>query len=162
MHSETAMTKQSDFEFFLGILLDATRRLGTHYFQLPVAGAEDPIFRERVYCYELYHLVREAMPHDCPYVLDGEVDKGGHPLLRKEIGPLKPDFIVHIPGTMDANLAVVEVKPLGASRENIVKDVETLKRFLDKADYFKAVHLVYGNGTEDDIRSFEEIHARGL
>jgi len=36
------------------ILQDATAAIGREYFLLPIHGA-DPVYRERVYCYELYH-----------------------------------------------------------------------------------------------------------
>jgi hypothetical protein len=51
---------------------------------------------------------------DFPFSLGGEVDKGGHPHFKN--GPYakaKPDFLVHVPGTMEANLACIEVKPFG-------------------------------------------------
>lgn len=140
-----------DFEGFLGLLREATRRVEAHYFQLPVAGAEAPIYRERVYCYELYHRLRQVMPNEWPYVLGGEVDKGGHPIIREGVGEAKPDFIVHVPGSMDRNLAVVEVKPVTSGQGAIVKDVRTLTRFTALAGYFGGVYLVYGSG---DIKRF--------
>ena len=146
-----------DFEIFLDILLRATERIEAHYFQLPIAGSEEPIYRERVYCYELYHRIRECTPNDYAYVLDGEVDKAGHPILRQETGRLKPDFIVHVPGTMDRNLAIVEVKPINADNGSIQKDAQTLRLFLERAQYFKAVYLVYGVGTPKEFGNFPHI-----
>ena len=75
---------QKDFETFLNLLIQATERVEGHYFQLLVAGSEAPIYRERVYCYELYHRMRECMSENFPYVLDGEVDKVAHP-IRDEL-----------------------------------------------------------------------------
>lgn len=148
---------EKDFTTFLDILLRATERIEAHYFQLPIAGSEEPIYRERVYCYELYHRIRECMPDDYGYVLDGEVDKAGHPILRQETGALKPDFIVHVPGTMDRNLAVVEVKPINADNKSIRKDAQTLRLFLERAQYFKAVSLVYGDGMHKEFAKFPYI-----
>ena len=48
-------------ERFLKLLIEATARVPLHYFQLPVAEREDPIYRERVYCYELYHQLRTLL-----------------------------------------------------------------------------------------------------
>ena len=104
------MSIESYFEYFIECLIEATGKIESHYFQLPVAGDERPIFRERVYCYELYHQLRCTLVDDFPYVLDGEVDKAGHPILRTELGAKKPDFIVHMPGQMDQNLVVIEVR----------------------------------------------------
>jgi len=87
-------------------LLDASGRLSQEYFQLSVAG-EELQYRERVYCYELYHLWRCNWSNQFPFSLSGEVDKQNHPVIRRKV---KPDYLVHIPGQM-ANLLVMEVKP---------------------------------------------------
>jgi len=88
------MGKERDFEKFVGILKEATSRIEHEYFLLPVAGHEDVIYRERVYCYELYHRMREVFEEcEFPYSLAGEVDKNGHPIIYKKIGGLKPDII---------------------------------------------------------------------
>ncbi|MFQ5540503.1 MAG: hypothetical protein ACE5FB_08865 [Candidatus Binatia bacterium] len=57
---------EEDFEDFLHLLLTATGGLEPHYFLFHVAGAEDVIHRERVYCYGLYHRIRECMPNRYP------------------------------------------------------------------------------------------------
>ena len=61
-------------DWFTGILREATARVAPDYFLLPVHGAPS-VYRERVYCYELYHQMRLLWPGDCPYRLNGEVDK---------------------------------------------------------------------------------------
>ena len=81
-------------------LQQSTAAIEAGYFQLRVAGGDAPIYRERVYCYELYHQMRLCWPKEgCPFVLNGEVDKGGHPIL----GPMGlggiPDFLVTDPAT---------------------------------------------------------------
>jgi len=139
------MNFESDFGYFMGRLMEAATRIDSHYFQIPVAGVERPIFRERVYCYELYHQLRGVLGDDFPYKLDGEVDKGGHPIIRPALGAKKPDFIVHVPMQMDQNLVVIEVKPINARRRDIKGDIETLRKFLDKAEYYRAIMLIYGN-----------------
>jgi len=136
---------ESDLREFLEMLYQATARIERHYFQLPIAGEEDPVYRERVYCYELYHRIRQVIPPDYPSVLNGEVDKAGHPLIRDEIGSAKPDFVVHVPGVMHRNLAVVEVKPITAHDDDIRDDLRKLRLFRERAYYLGAVYLVYGN-----------------
>src|SRR5208283_4747370 len=117
-------------------------------FDLPVAGGENPIYRERVYCYELYHRLRLALPADFPYALNGEIDKRAHPLLRLVIGNLKPDFVVHVPGGMDRNLSVLEVKSSTCALDEFREDLEHLTLFLTKAQYFSAIALVFGQCSE--------------
>jgi hypothetical protein len=143
--------KKKDFDRFIDCLKKAGAKIEQHYFQLPVAGKEEPIYRERVYCYELYHQLRNALGDDFPYKLDGEVDKKGHPVIRLTLGPKKPDFIVHKPGKMDRNLVVIEVKPITVKDRinELRKDLKTLQGFLDKAKYYRAIMLIYSNGEQD-------------
>ena len=64
-------------ERFIEHLCDATARIPWQYFQLPVFGKEEPIYRQRVYCYELYHQLRMLLDEDAAiagYVLSGEID----------------------------------------------------------------------------------------
>lgn len=148
------MGKERDFERFVEILKEATSRIEKEYFLLPVAGQKDAIYRERVYCYEFYHRLRDVFKeYGFQYSVAGEVDKKVHPILHKKIGALKPDIIVHIPGTMEKNLVVVEVKSIKADSSDIKKDLKSLIKFLKKAEYFRAVHLVWG-GTEEEIKKY--------
>lgn len=136
--------KEKDFQFFIQCLREAIKNVDAHYFQLPIAG-DDPTYRERVYCYELYHQLRCILGSGFPYKLHGEVDKRGHPIIRNS---KKPDFIIHKPGYME-NLVVIEVKPVTVRKDpsRLKKDFRTLKWFLDKnnADYYRAIMLIYGS-----------------
>ena len=132
-----------DFKVFIEGLMKAARNMDDpHYFQLPIAGREDPIFRERVYCYELYHQIRNVLGDTFPYKLDGEVDKQGHPVIP---GKKKPDFIVHVPGQMERNLAVVEVKPITVDDDGLNNDLKKLNWLIDKGKYGWAIMLIYGD-----------------
>ena len=131
-------------ENFDKIFQQATENIGIEFYKLPVAGKENPIYRERVYCYELYHQLRSRWPIETEYTLSGEVDKSGHPLIRDNgLDNKKPDFLVHKPGTME-NYLVVEVKPINADRNNIFKDLKTLTAFRRKGGYQRAILLFYG------------------
>jgi hypothetical protein len=134
-------------------LHQATANIDPQYFQLPVAGQEDPVYRERVYCYELYHQLRLLWPNDSKYVLSGEVDKSGHPLIRHNgLDNTKPDFLVHAPGNMENNLLVMEVKPVNAQRDGIKKDLQTLTAFA-RSGYTFAFYLIYGS----DDKAFKKL-----
>lgn len=122
------------------ILRDATAAVTPEYFLLPIHGA-DPVFRERVYCYELYHQMRIRWPAG-PYRLNGEADKRAHPYFRRGRQP-KPDLLVHQPGTGE-NYAVIEVKSCLAVTRNIRKDLETLSVFRNQVGYQRAIYLIYG------------------
>lgn len=137
------------FQAFLSMLEDATSRIGTDYFQLPIHDA-DAMYRERVYCYELYHQLRCAFG-DFPFSLGGEVDKVGHPhFAGTRYARSKPDLLVHAPGNMNRNLAIVEVKRATASRDDIRRDLRKLKWFCNHAAYSGGVFLVYGEARNPD------------
>jgi hypothetical protein len=127
------------------ILGEAAQSIEAKYFLLPIADT-DPVPRERVYCYELYHQMRHRWPTDTRHSLNGEIDKVGHPNAN---APLKPDFIVHQPGSMDFNYAIIEVKPVQAKPGRIRKDLNTLSEF--KADWFyaRAILLIYGGSRQE-------------
>lgn len=129
------------------VLADATRSIEAGYFRLNIDGG-DPIYRERVYCYELYHQMRMHWPSGCPFYLNGEIDKSAHPILT-ELGAAyaKPDLLVHQPGYMTGNHAIIEVKSARAVSSGIRKDLNTLSLFIKKVNYQRAIYLLYG----DDI-----------
>jgi hypothetical protein len=143
------------------LILDATAGIAPQYFHLPVAGVETPKYRERVYCYELYHQIRKRWPTawQNSYSLGGEVDKGGNPATRGNVlDRTKPDFIFHIPGH-EINLLVVEVKPGNIARkgadplELISADLKKLTAFTKIGRYLSAIYLIYGGseGGKNDI-----------
>lgn len=149
------------------LIAEATAAITHEYFLLPVADAEggEPMmqYRERVYAYELYHQLRLRWPEAWPYSLAGEIDKRGHPIIRGGIlDDSKPDLLVHVPGEMARNLAVVEIKPLRPDiypreRDNFQRDMQKLIAFRD-VGYAAAILLVFGESREslDRVRA----HAR--
>jgi hypothetical protein len=138
------------------ILKDATAAISAEYFRLPIHGA-DPVYRERVYCYELYHQMRLRWPPDCVYRLNGEVDKIGHPYFQDGARP-KPDLLVHQPGHGN-NHAIIEVKSSDAAAEGIRKDLRTLSRFENEFGYKRAIYVVYGDHPDGVLARVQEYSA---
>ena len=138
--------KKQDFQEFFKCLIEALQNIESHYFQLRFAGNDELKYRERVYCYELYHQLRLLLGVDFSYKLDGELDKAGHVIIK---GRKKPDFVVHIPGQMEKNLVVMEVKSLLAIQrdiEELIEDIEKLERFIaSPVNYYRAIMLIYGS-----------------
>ncbi|MET4374829.1 hypothetical protein ABIA99_007561 [Bradyrhizobium sp. LB12.1] len=133
------------------LLASATAEIGREYFRLPIHGG-GPVYRERVYCYELYHQMRRRWPDDGPYRLNGEVDKAAHPVLsRLDASYAKPDLLVHGPGDMGRNHAIIEVKSQKATAEGIEKDIRTLSLFRRRVGYERAIYLIYGHGNLERI-----------
>lgn len=145
---------------FDSILKEATKAISSEYFQLQIAGRGDPSYRERVYCYELYHQMRLRWPEGFQYSLSGEVDKSGHPLIRgNKLDRIKPDFLVHIPGHMGNNELVMEIKPVNGKPQGIIKDLETLTAFRCKALYKRAILLFYGSGERESENLIKKVAA---
>lgn len=149
---------QEDLQEFRRLLRCATAAIDGQYFTLPVADADgdDPLlqYRERVYAYELYHQLRSRWPN-WRYSLGGEVDKRGHPIIRDGVlKNVKPDLLCHVPGSMDNNLAVIEVKALRLEAypdeaRAIGTDLEKLIEFRNMAKgYAAAFLLVFGESVE--------------
>jgi hypothetical protein len=90
--------------------------------------------------------MRQCTPTGFDYRLDGEADKSGHSIIEKYVGKVIPDFIVHIPGSMEHNLTVMEVKPIVGTKKGFIKDVNNLSKFLrPEINYYRSILLVYGN-----------------
>lgn len=128
-------------------LAAATGAIHRDYYLLPMQDS-GAAYRERTYCYELYHQMKAHWPSDltnAEYELGGEVDKAGHRwfahhTLRKR----KPDLLVHDPGDMKKNLVVIEVKAATARRAQIRTDLQKLTAFCGRGKYTRAIYLVYG------------------
>ncbi len=72
---------------FIELLKAASSKIEREYFLMPIAGSDNAIYRERVYCYELYHRLRELFDRKgFPFSLAGEVDKNGHIIIHPKIG----------------------------------------------------------------------------
>ena len=135
---------------FDNIFREATANISREYFLLPVVWSPD-IYRERVYCYELYHQLRRRWPDDCRYRLNGEIDKRGHPYFREDDWAPKPDLLVHVPGSHD-NYAVIEVKTANNLRnQEVLKDIDTLARFTQDVGYVRGIHLVFGASATETL-----------
>jgi hypothetical protein len=139
------------------ILEAATAAVDWPYFQLNIDGG-DPVFRERVYCYELYHQIRNRWPDTTKYIINGEIDKRAHPILKK-LGAdhAKPDLLVHTPGAMSGNYAIIEVKH-SLTTAGVRKDLQTLDLFVREVGYQRAIYLIYGpEASIDGVARIEAI-----
>jgi hypothetical protein len=158
---------KDNFQIFLRALLTATENIGQKYFQLPVAYREY-VYRERAYCYELYHQIREQLPSDFAYTLSGEINKAGHPFVAPYCGEIIPDFLIHIPGNMRPmdNLAIMEVKTIEGANfyqvgKDLFKDIDTINCMTSLENgYYKGIILVFGSNHEEKKRAIEAIYRK--
>ena len=52
-----------------------------------------------------------------------------------------PDLLVHVPGDINENIAIVEIKPEKKEiNSGITKDIRVLKEFIDGGDYVQGYH----------------------
>lgn len=134
------MNNQETFELFTEILLKSCSVIEPAYFSFPQSGT-DTIYRERVYAYELYHLLRVEISkyRDLDGVaLNGEVDKSG----RRDFSGEKPDMLLHCPGNMERNIAIVEIKRAnGAGFDDAINN---LKKFTSEYKYVGGIFLIFG------------------
>ncbi len=136
-----------------GVLRNATAALGELYFRLPIEAGEARLF-VRNYCYELYHQMRCLWPADCPYSLNGEIDKRWHPVIR-ELGETQVilDLLAHTPGSMEGNHAIIEVKRASTDARGIRTDLTTLIRFMrPDIHYVRDIYLIFGGVDMDMLR----------
>ena len=139
---------------FEDLLSQATALVGPAYFTLLTMDHVEPLSRERVYCYELYHQFRVAWPSEGvlkSYSINGEVDKIGHAAFAGRLCGAKPDFVVHVPGSMEHNLVTVEVKRRSATPESLREDLEKLHLMTTLGRYYRGILVVFGEPRGDTI-----------
>lgn len=136
---------------FLEQMKKALKRVNEKYIEISMYQLPNNRYRERVYCYELYHQLREILGDGYKYMLDGELSKNAHPIIEKEIGAKIPDFLVHYRSEMDHNLAIIEVKPIKSvndSISNLEEDLDKIIDFIETAEYQYGIMLIYSNGSD--------------
>ncbi|EKZ9008032.1 hypothetical protein RFA56_000011 [Vibrio alginolyticus] len=130
-------------DIFLSWFEYATKKVGSGYFG----------HAERVYCYELYHYIRDAMHHyekdNGPIggiYLHSELVKRAMTNERAkfyEVYPLDglrvPDFLFHTPGSFDNQIAAIEVKANGLSYSQLTDDLYKLAQLRQNYQYQLAI-----------------------
>lgn len=135
------------------LIYESTRAIDDYYFELPTADGSKK-WRERHYTYELYHQMRKIWLDDCPLFISGEIDKSRHNCLKElDAGEPKPDFLIHEPGNMDNNYAVMEVKTQNAEGGGIDNDMNKLQTFR-RIGYDWAIYLIFGRVLPKKLQDF--------
>lgn len=87
---------------FHELLRVATSCVDQCYFETEILGNNSQrmkVYRERIYCAELYHQMRKIWPQDGTLVLHNDYDKSGSQFFAgKSVRGVKPDFLIHTPG----------------------------------------------------------------
>lgn len=148
MNNEKMNTR---FSLMLDVLISSLREIGDEYIHFQVAGNEEPIQRERIFCGELYHQMRGLGEH-LGYMINIEPNKKRHPIIERQCGSVDPDIVVHRPGYMgpEDNLAVIEIKAsAGDLTDGIEKDLNTINCMTTiNNGYHGGVVIVFGPLTD--------------
>lgn len=145
-------------ERFITALKIATCEISDNYILLPVSYNHDPIYRERVYSYELYHQLRNHMNLGTSHVLNGEVDKRYHAdFIHEDVRNRIPDLLVHTPGDMAGNLIAVEIKSIDGVVNGARGDLLKLNGFIRETGYFQGIYLIYGDVGEEGARRLKQV-----
>jgi hypothetical protein len=131
------------------LFINGIKNITQDYYNLRTTYEPCGIVRERVFCYELYHRIRKLLETDEELnkllTLNGEIDKREH----REFDPgdqKNPDFVFHIPGKMEGNTTIIEVKgsmETDGYLEGIIKDLETISTFINKYHYLFGIITIY-------------------
>ena len=115
-------------------------------------------YRERVYCYELYHQLRMIWPERSHYILNGELDKRSHPIFQAiGINNIKPDLLIHKYESMQHNYCALEVKCEGAKSIDVHKDLRTLYLLRKRAGYQRSIYLLIGRNLSSTLTKVKNI-----
>ena len=129
------------------IITNSIVNIDDQYLNFQVAGNEETIERERVYCAELYHQIRNRID-EIPYSINSEPNKIKHPYIEGLCGAIDPDLIIHQPGSMnnESNLAVIEIKrSSGDLTDGILKDMQTINCMTTIPNgYYGGIVIIYG------------------
>ena len=162
---------EKKFRSVIQVLSSSMEAIKAKYINFEVANLDDPIQREREYCYELYYHIRNRQGEIAGgYTVNGEPNKKNHPIIEKHCGPIDPDFIVHNNGSMgpEDNLAVIEVKTSnGDLTGGILKDLDTINCMTTiKNGYYGGVIIVFGELTHlrktNLLKRIEENHSKDI
>lgn len=146
------------------LVKNSTEAVGGGYFQLEIEDS-DSVYRERVYCYELYHQMRCVWGDGTDLIINGEVDKTKHPSFDgTALRRTKPDFLIHRPGCGNENHTVIEVKKVDASDSQFGGDIRKLNDYIELAGYKQAFYLFFGSeeGAGGDVSERVRNAAKGV
>lgn len=137
---------------FKRALIDSTEKIAEQYFETKIIDLDrktKKVYRERIYCYELYHQIRIRIPNEGEASFFGEYDKSGSKSYDNTmLKGVKPDFSIHIPGDNDNNSIAMEVKSSSASNTAIKIDIKKLVRLVDEQGFRFGIYLIYGENAK--------------
>src|SRR5689334_20184869 len=86
-----------------------TRLIDPPYVCVPQHSLAEQKYRERIYCYELYHQLRCCTREDVWRVLPGSTSKITVQFLKRLLNRAMPDFLFHLLGETGTNVVVMSI-----------------------------------------------------
>jgi hypothetical protein len=118
-------------------------------------------YNERVFCYELYHQLRNKLDAEGKdflgnTTLQGELKKIQVEQFVRKLGLRQlteefiPDFVMHSSGSAKEHHFVIEVKcDPDVSKEEILSDLKKIDEFIDKFNYKRGIFLTTNANPEN-------------
>lgn len=152
------------FDIFYPALLDAISKIDKQYYKVKLAYFNQTIYRENVYCYELYHQLRLLLGNEFPFLLSGELDKASHPDIADRCLEFKSEFLIHQPGKLDQDsfISIMNVCSLASAFRMPEKLIENLNKMVCSTNlqggYYRGIMLIYGDDSFDIDRGIYDIY----
>ena len=140
----------------LKLVLNAVENMGYPYFKVLASDSpKQTQEREKVFCYEFYHRLRQIQDNYCKdLTLHSEFDRIKTLYNRNEM----PDFIFYISETDYSNAAIIEVKNTRQMMEN---DIQKIENFINQNKCKMGISLIYSQtffSVEKYIKGIDELH----
>jgi hypothetical protein len=122
----------------------------------PKSVSGDINAQERIFSYEFYHQMRTLQESNkykflkrLKIIVEAERIKTDKK-IDEDLHLKQPDIIIHIPGSNENNLLVIEIKRvkeikrIKGKNNNIIEDLKKLKSFINKLNYKYGISLIFG------------------
>ncbi len=158
------MNKAEAFDRLYEALFEAISKIDKQYYKVKLAYFNQTIYREHVYCYELYHQLRKILSDDFPYILSGEVDKASHPDIGERCLEFKSDLLVHQPGNANEEsfLSIINVFSLANAFRVHEKLIDKFSKMVCATNldggYYRGIMLIYGDETKELDRGIYDLY----
>lgn len=158
------MKKPEAFDIFNSALYEAISKIDKEYYKVRLAYFNQTIYRENVYCFELYHQLRKILGDQYTYALSGKVDKASHPDIVDRCLEFQSDFLIHQPGVInqDASLAIMYVCSLDSAfryHEAMIEQFQRMSCATNVRDgYHRGIMLIYGDDKTELDRGIYDLY----
>ena len=140
----------------LKLVLNAVENVGYPYFKVLASDSPKKVLeREKIFCYELYHRMRQIQDNYCKdLTLNSEYDRFRALYKRNEM----PDFLFYISETDYSNTAIIEVRNTRQMMEN---DIHKIEEFINQNKCKMGISLIYSktfSSVEKYIKGNDELY----